>query len=179
LIEPKVAMKVSTAGLLVGSAAAAVTQQQQAPLQQVIDKAASAASSWSKPLEHLSHELKHLTEEARQVWDDVALMFPDAMSQASFFSTPKPHERKHDSEWDFVTSGKAIQDVWVTNENGEKEREISGNLEAFELRTKKVDPKSLGVDKVKQYSGYLDNEEVRPIPKLSSSPACWSDLWLD
>ena len=79
--------------------------------------------------------------------------------QASFFSSPKPHTRKPDSHWDFHTIGKEIQDVWTTNSEGEKEREIDGNLEAFNLRTKKVDPKSLGVDKVKQYSGYLDNEE--------------------
>jgi cathepsin A (carboxypeptidase C) len=108
-------------------------------------------------LENLQHELKHLTDEARAVWDEVALMFPDSMSQASFFSLPKPHTKK--SKWDFTTSGKAVQDLWITNEDGEQEREVGGDLEAFTLRTKKVDPKKLGVDKVKQYSGYLDNDE--------------------
>ena len=53
-----------------------------------------------------------------------------------------------------------IQSVWVENENGDKERELDGKLEAFDLRTKKVDPASLGVDPgVKQYSGYLDDNE--------------------
>lgn len=157
-------MKVAASALLIGAATAAIPHQQQ-PLQapeavnNVLKAASDKASSWSKPLEHLQHELKHLSEEARQTWDEVALMFPEEMSKASFFSPPKKHTKKHDTEWDFITSGKAIQDVWVTNSKGEQEREIDGNLEAFSMRTKKVDPASLGVDKVKQYSGYLDNEE--------------------
>ncbi|WPH03359.1 Carboxypeptidase Y [Acrodontium crateriforme] len=157
-------MKVFASALLVGAATAAVPQSQQplmAPesITEALKGATDKASSWAAPLKNLQHELKHLTEEARQVWDDVAMMFPDAMSEASFFSLPKAHSKKKDSHWDFITSGKAVQDVWVTNSKGEKEREVGGDLEAFQLRTKKVDPKSLGVDKVKQYSGYLDNEE--------------------
>ncbi|KAK5107518.1 hypothetical protein LTR62_001048 [Meristemomyces frigidus] len=149
--------------LLIGAAAAAGIPQPQTPLQvptglsDVLKAASDKASSWTKPLQNLQHELKHLTSDARQVWDEVALMFPEAMDQASFFSMPKPHEKR--SKWDFTTSGKAIQDVWVTNKDGEKERELDGDLEAFQLRTKKVDPRKLGVDKVKQYSGYLDNDE--------------------
>jgi cathepsin A (carboxypeptidase C) len=46
----------------------------------------------------------------------------------------------------------------VENANGEKERHIDGKLESYNLRAKKVDPKKLGVDSVKQYSGYLDDE---------------------
>ncbi|KAK4545312.1 hypothetical protein LTR36_003492 [Oleoguttula mirabilis] len=157
-------MKVAASALLIGAAVAAVPQQQQllqAPdaVNNVLKAASDKASSWSKPLQNLQHELKHLSEEARQTWDEVALMFPEAMSQASFSSPPKKHTKKPATEWDFITSGKAIQDVWVTNSKGEQEREIDGNLEAFSMRTKKVDPKSLGVDKVKQYSGYLDNDE--------------------
>ena len=156
-------MKVFTSALLVGAATAAVPQQQplQAPeaVREAFKAASDKTSSWTKPLENLQHELKHLTQEARTVWDEVAMMYPESMSQASFFSTPKPHARKQDSHWDFHTSGKEINSLWVTNENGEQEREIDGNLEAFGLRTKKVDPGSLDVDKVKQYSGYLDNDE--------------------
>ena len=157
-------MKVFASALLVGAASAAVVQEQQ-PLQapgasrDALKAASDKASSWKRPLENLQHELKHLTDEARAVWDEVALMFPESMSQASFFSLPKPHTRMPDSHWDFHTSGEEIQSVWVTNQNGEQEREIEGNLGAFNLRTKKVDPKKLGVDDVKQYSGYLDNEE--------------------
>ena len=156
-------MKLAPSALLFGVAAAAVPQQQQ-PLQapealtDALKSINDKAASWSKPLQNLQHELKHLTEEARQTWDEVALMFPEAMSQASFVSKPKKHTKKAATEWDFHTSGKDIQDVFVTNSKGEQEREIDGDLEAFSMRTKKVDPKALGVDKVKQYSGYLDNE---------------------
>ncbi|KAG9971925.1 carboxypeptidase Y-like protein A, partial [Aureobasidium melanogenum] len=55
--------------------------------------------------------------------------------------------------------GADIQSVWVENAQGQKEREIEGKLENYSLRTKKVDPSHLGVDKVKQYSGYLDDDE--------------------
>lgn len=48
----------------------------------------------------------------------------------------------------------------MENENGEEERHLDGDLEAYNLRAKKVDPSKLGVDPdVKQYSGYLDDEE--------------------
>jgi len=158
-------MKALTSALLIGAASAALPQWQQ-PLQEarqaIIDNIKSAtadSTSWAKPLAKLQHELEHLTDEARAVWDEVAMMFPEAMSKASFLSAPKSHRRREDSHWDFHTSGEAIQNVWVTNSAGEQERAIHGNLQNFSLRTKKVDPKSLGVDKVKQYSGYLDNEE--------------------
>jgi len=157
-------MKVAASALLFGAAVAVVPQQQQ-PLgtHDIFRDAAKAVddktSTWSKQLKNLQHELKHLTADARQVWDEVAMMFPESMSQASFFSQPKKHSRKHDSEWDFVTKGEHVEQQFSINSQGEEEREIDGHLSAFNLRTKKVDPKSLGVDKVKQYSGYLDNEE--------------------
>ncbi|EGP89824.1 unnamed protein product [Zymoseptoria tritici ST99CH_3D1] len=158
-------MKVAASAMLFGAAVAAVPQQQQplvqvpAAVQDAFKAATDKASSWSKPLDKLNHELKHLTDEARQTWDEVAMMFPEAMSKASFFSTPKKHTRKEKSEWDFYTSGKETEEMYVVNSEGKKERELDGDLENFNLRTKKVDPASLGVDKVKQYSGYLDNEE--------------------
>jgi cathepsin A (carboxypeptidase C) len=157
-------MKVAASALLFGAAAASVAQQQ--PLQAATDtvreafKAASdKAASWTKPLENFQQELKHLTSEARETWDEISMMFPESMSQASFFSKPKPHIRKAHSEWDFVTKGEDIQSLYTTNSKGQKEREIDGHLEKFNLRTKKVDPKKLNVDNVTQYSGYLDNEE--------------------
>jgi len=157
-------MKVAASALLFGAAAASIAQQQ--PLQAATDtvreafKAASdKAASWTKPLENFQQELKHLTSEARETWDEISMMFPESMSQASFFSKPKPHIRKAHSEWDFVTKGEDIQSLYTTNSKGQKEREIDGHLEKFNLRTKKVDPKKLNVDNVTQYSGYLDNEE--------------------
>ena len=148
-------MKVAASALLFGAATASILPQQQT----VFKAPKQASEAWTKPLHNLQESLKSLTGEARQVWDEVALMFPESMSQASFFSLPKPHTRKHESEWDHVLKGSDVQSVWVENAKGEKEREIEGRLEQYSLRTKKVDPSSLGVDKVKQYSGYLDDDE--------------------
>jgi cathepsin A (carboxypeptidase C) len=157
-------MKVATSALFIGVAVASIPQQQQ-PLQpteavkDVYQDVTEKASGWAKPLQHLKDELKLFTAEAQEIWDEVAMMFPEDMSKASFFSSPKPHTRKHEKEWDFVTKGKHIESMYTINAQGDKQREIDGDLEAFNLRTKKVDPAKLGVDKVKQYSGYLDNEE--------------------
>jgi cathepsin A (carboxypeptidase C) len=141
--------------LLVGAASAALEQQQVLKL----PKLETSSDAWLKPLQNLEESLKSLTTEARKLWDEIALMFPESFEQASFFSTPKPHVRKGDSEWDHIMSGADVQSVWVTNAQGEKERDVDGRLETYKLRTKKVDPSSLGIDKVKQYSGYLDDEE--------------------
>ncbi|KAF2396421.1 putative carboxypeptidase CpyA/Prc1 [Trichodelitschia bisporula] len=139
---------------LLGAASAAVTQQQQ-PLQlpNVITDAVA------NPLHHLEESLKSLSAEARQAWDEVAAIFPAAFDKANFFSAPKPHKKKPASEWDFITKGADLQSVWVTNAQGEKEREIDGKLSNYNLRTKTVDPSVLNVDTVKQYSGYLDDED--------------------
>jgi len=151
-------MRVAASALLAGAASAAVAPQQQ------ILKFPSSFSElkedlWSKPLHNLEESLKSLTSEAKATWDEVATMYPESFDKAAFFSTPKPHTRKHDSEWDHIVKGADVQSVWVENAQGEKEREIDGKLEQFDLRVKKVDPSVLGVDKVKQYSGYLDDNE--------------------
>jgi cathepsin A (carboxypeptidase C) len=152
-------MKVAASALLVGAATAAVAPQQQVlkvseQLQQLTN-----SESWSKPLHNLEESLKSLSGEARRIWDEVALMFPESFEQASFFTAPKPHTRKPDHEWEHIVKGADVQSVWVENAQGEKEREIDGKLDNYNLRVKTVDPSSLGVDKVKQYSGYLDDEE--------------------
>ncbi|KAF2194635.1 carboxypeptidase Y-like protein A [Zopfia rhizophila CBS 207.26] len=152
-------MKVATLALLIGAASAAVAPQQQIfklP-EQLKDL---NTESWTKPLQNFEESLKSLTGEARRIWDEVALMFPDSFDKASFFSSPKPHTRKGDHEWDHIVKGAHVQSVWVENAKGEKERELDGKLENYNLRVKKVDPSSLGVDKVKQYSGYLDDDET-------------------
>jgi cathepsin A (carboxypeptidase C) len=99
------------------------------------------------------------TVEDEEIWNMVESAFPHDFASSKFFSPPKPHTRKSDRYWDFITKGVDVQSVWLTKENGKKEREIDGHLNPYMLRTKKVDPSSLGVDKVKQYSGYLDDEE--------------------
>lgn len=77
----------------------------------------------------------------------------------SFVTKPKPNNRKADSTWDYVVKGADVQSVWVENALGQKERKVDGALNQFNLRAKKVDPSKLGIDTVKQYSGYLDDEE--------------------
>ncbi|QIW96188.1 hypothetical protein AMS68_001706 [Peltaster fructicola] len=155
-------MKFTSAALFAGAALAAVPQKQ-IPLQtpeSIQELLKSGKESWiSKPMQHLQKELENLKGEALDTWNEVTNLFPDAMSAANFLSMPKAHTKKPDGEWDFITEGKAIQGQWKTNEAGQKERKIHGDLENFNMRTKKVDPAVLGVDKVKQYSGYLDNEE--------------------
>lgn len=147
-------MRIAASALLIGAASAAV-----APQQHVFQAPKAASSAWRKPLHNLQESLKTLTDEARATWDEVAMMFPESMDQAAFFSLPKPHTRRHDREWDHIMNGADIQAVWVENAQGQKERDVDGKLENYSLRTKAVDPKALGVDKVKQYSGYLDDEE--------------------
>ena len=148
-------MKVYTSVLLFGAASAAV-----APQQHVFQLPKLASDAWTKPFHNLQQQLKSFTAEARVVWDEVAMMFPEAMEKASFFSPPKKHRRRPDSEWDYIVSGADVQSVWVENAVGGKERDVDGKLETYNLRAKKVDPSVLGVDPgVKQYSGYLDDEE--------------------
>ena len=140
--------------LLVGGCAAF------SPLQQVLQAPQHASHSWTKPLHYLHKSLESLTQDARAVWDEVAMLYPAAMEEATFLSSPKKHTRRPDTHWDYIIKGEDVQNVWIENKDGDKEREIDGKLETFDLRTKKVDPASLGVDPgIKQYSGYLDDNE--------------------
>jgi cathepsin A (carboxypeptidase C) len=127
----------------------------QNPLQQA---AKPVTDAWSKTLGSLADSMHEMTGEVKAIWDEVTMLFPEAMEKANVFSAPKPNHRKPDSTWDYVVKGADVQSVWVENSKGEKEREIDGKLDTYNLRAKKVDPSKLGVDKVKQYSGYLDDE---------------------
>jgi len=149
-------MKAIASLALIGAASAAITNQQE-PLK--LPDFIPKGSSWDQPLHKLQDALKSLSGDAKEVWDEVAMMFPESFDKANFFSPPKPHKRREDKEWDHIMKGEDVQSVWVTNAQGEKQREIDGKLNNYNLRTRSVDPKALGVDKVKQYSGYLDDEE--------------------
>ena len=147
-------MRVLPATLLVGAASAAVP-----PLQQVLGRP-EEGMSFSKPLQALQEQLKTLSDDARNLWDEVANYFPDSMDHNPVFSLPKKHTRRPDSHWDHIVRGSDVQKIWVNNANGEKEREIDGKLEAYDLRVKKADPSALGIDpNVKQYTGYLDDND--------------------
>ena len=148
-------MKVLASAVLIAGCAAALS-----PNQQILQTPQSVHKTWSKPLHDLQKSLKSLTGETRVLWDEVAMMFPEAMDKANFFSPPKKHARKPDNKWDFITKGADIQSVWVEGKNGMKEREIDGDLENYNMRSRAVDPSALGVDPdVKQISGYLDDEQ--------------------
>lgn len=165
-------MKLLASALLAGAATAAVAPQQhvmgmdQQPMKEVAAEPLietvpeTVFETVSSPFNQLKDIMKGLSAEVQAAWDEVAMMFPDDMAAASLFSMPKKHTRRPDHEWNHIVRGKSIQDVWVTNAEGEKEREIDGKLDTYDLRVKKVDPSELGVDPgVKQYSGYLDDNE--------------------
>lgn len=105
------------------------------------------------------------------------MLYPGAMEETSFFAAPKKHNRRPNSHWDHIIRGADVQSVWVENENGEQERDIDGKLSAYDLRAKGVNPGLLGVDpKVKQYSGYLDDNDNDKHLFYCMSPGDYSPL---
>ena len=156
-------MKLLTSTLLLGAATASLSPPQQVLqasqkfTEQLSHKVSDASST---VLDDLQKTYGKMSAEARSVWDEIAGMFPEAMARATHFTPPKPHKRRPDSAWDHVLRGEDVQSVWVEGKNGQREREVDGKLANFDLRVKKVDPSALGVDPgVKQYSGYLDDNE--------------------
>lgn len=160
-------MKAFAATLLIGAAAAAPQQQQILDVPKVpefpeefSELPKQGSNILSKPLHELKETLESLSDDARGLWDEVSTLFPDGLDAAPFLSLPKKHTSRPDSKWDHIVHGSDIQNVWVQNEDGERERDIDGKLETYDLRVKKVDPSKLGIDPgVKQYSGYLDDNE--------------------
>ena len=100
-----------------------------------------------------------MTDEQRAIWKYTSELYPEEFAKLGNLPPPKPSQRRPDSHWDHIIRGADIQSVWVENENGEQERAIEGKLENYSLRSKSVHPGKLGVDTVKQYSGYLDDDE--------------------
>ncbi|CAM1505608.1 Fc.00g112450.m01.CDS01 [Cosmosporella sp. VM-42] len=151
-------MRLSTSALVLGAASSAVGFQDQKILGGEADKPVIDVHSWTQPLEEFFGEF---TTEAKAVWDEVSMLVPDAVEafkKQAIGTKPKPASRRPDSEWDHILKGADVQNMWV-EKNGEPHREVGGRLENYNLRTKKVDPAKLKVDTVKQYSGYLDDEE--------------------
>lgn len=155
-------MRVATSTLLLGAASVAVASQEQIVLGGVQDAfkpiVDSTVGSAKSALEKIEETLGKMPAEAEGLWSEMQLLVPGFMEKAqNLISRPKAHIRKPDSEWDHVVKGADIQSMWTTS-NGQEHRVIDGSLEAYNLRAKSVDPSALGVDKVKQYSGYLDDE---------------------
>lgn len=157
-------MRIATTALLATSASAALfdgrfREQAQRVLSngQETVKPLTETVGKGSPLKSLEDALKGLTSEASALWEEVRMLVPDFPKDSAFFSLPKKHQRRPDSHWDHIIRGQDIQKISVQGADSER-RKISGRLENYNLRAKKVDPSKLGVDKVKQYSGYLDDE---------------------
>jgi cathepsin A (carboxypeptidase C) len=158
-------MRFSASALVLGAASSAAGFQEQKVLggdsaKPLIDVDFNADSaSWYSQLEKVFGET---SDEVKAIWDEVSMLAPDAMTAAKkslLGVKPKPHTRRPDSKWDHIVKGADVQSIWVQGEDGESHRKVGGKLESYNLRAKKVDPSKLGVDDVKQYSGYLDDEE--------------------
>ncbi|KAI0024949.1 Alpha/Beta hydrolase protein [Xylariomycetidae sp. FL0641] len=181
-------MRVATSTLLLGASSAALAQDQK-----VMGGFGDAVKN---PLEHVTNVFGEMPSAAKGLWDEMSLLVPGFVDKAAnLISLPKPHTRRPNSEWDHVVKGADVQSMWVETD-GVKHRKVDGYLEDYNVRTKKVDPSALGVDKVKQYSGYLDDEandkhlfywffESRNDPKndpvvlwLNGGPGCSSMMGL-
>ncbi|KAG5920335.1 hypothetical protein E4U53_003931 [Claviceps sorghi] len=64
-------------------------------------------------------------------------------------------ERLPDSFWDHIVKGSQLQ---AESQKAGVHKRVEGQLNNYQLRARKHDPSELGIDKVKQYSGYLDDE---------------------
>jgi cathepsin A (carboxypeptidase C) len=152
-------MRLLSATLLAGAASAATPSFQQV-LGGHKEFAENVAKQGTDAFSKLSEQFKSLSGEARQLWEEVSASFPESMDSAPMLSLPKKHTRRPDSHWDYHVSGADVQSIWVEGTDGTKEREVDGKLDTYGLRAKKVDPSALGIDPgVKQYSGYLDDNE--------------------
>ena len=107
----------------------------------------------SAVVDSVAEHLQLLPAATRELWDEVENMLPKKLDQMSIKSSPKKHTKRPDEHWDFHVPGKKFG---VLGGEGKFE----GDLDQYRLRGKKVDPAKLGVDPgVKQYSGYLDDDE--------------------
>jgi cathepsin A (carboxypeptidase C) len=155
-------MRIAASTVLLGAASAASFQQH------VLSDGYGRASDAMKPimdafadkaantLESLEDAFGAMSSQEKALWDEIKLLVPNAAFDLPSLSKPKPHRRRHD--WDHVVKGADVQKLWVQDADGESHREVGGRLEDFNLRVKSVDPSKLGVDSVKQFSGYLDDE---------------------
>ncbi|OJD22365.1 hypothetical protein ACJ73_06288 [Blastomyces percursus] len=146
-------MKSLALALLVGGAIAS------GPQQQVLQAPVDNPDVVEPPLQKIGETFDRLRAQATNLWDDVMDKVPNIMDTITHTPPPKKSNRRPDSEWNHIVRGADIQAVWVEGNDGEKHRKVGGKLEAYDLRVKAVDPKALGVDTVKQYSGYLDDNE--------------------
>lgn len=158
-------MRLSPSALVLGAAGSAAAFQDQKVLggdsaKPVVNADFGAdKATWFGQLESV---FGVASDEVKAIWDEVSMLAPDAMEAAKkslLGVPPKPHTRRPDDKWDHVIKGADVQNMWVEGADGESRRKVGGQLDKYNLRAKKVDPSKLGVDDVKQYSGYLDDDE--------------------
>ncbi|KAK2867901.1 hypothetical protein FQN49_003356 [Arthroderma sp. PD_2] len=92
-----------------------------------------------------------LDSNGKELWGNIKTAMPGA-KMTQFFNPPKPVNRRPDHHWDHIVSGNSTGGSWVQNKG-----EAPSDISEYGMRVKTVDPSKLGVDNVKQYSGYLDN----------------------
>ena len=144
------------------SLASAASPAQQVLKQQPEDKTISPVlDGFAKVFSHLpdvQSTFHSLSDEAKAAWTEVTRAFPNALNNK--VPPPKKPQRRPDSYWDHVVHGKDLQKVQVEGADGGRRRKFDGPLESHSMRTRKVDPSGLGVDKnVTQYAGYLDDND--------------------
>ncbi|KAK9457307.1 Alpha/Beta hydrolase protein [Dipodascopsis uninucleata] len=93
--------------------------------------------SLGEALKALGASMHGIEPETADLWAEMQQDFGDVVDQLTFVSKPKPATPRDAKDYDFHVT--------------------ASNLPGYSVRVKK--PSDLGVDKVKQYSGYLDIEE--------------------
>jgi len=157
----------AAASLLAGAASANIFHQQVLgngpgkPRTETIDELKKAAMALSTHTDDLTAVvgLQSISTEELDVWSQLLEQYPDILKPENLLAEGKKPKQRPASEWDHIVRGEDIQNSWVKNADGSEEREIDGRLDAYTLRAKSVDPSKLGIDNVKQYSGYLDDDK--------------------
>ncbi|KAI0194197.1 Alpha/Beta hydrolase protein [Astrocystis sublimbata] len=155
-------MRVAAQTLLLGATTAAYAQEQivlSNPVHDAQQTLEHLNDGLRSSFEHVTEVLGEMPAAAKGLWDEMTLLVPGFVEKANqLIPHPKPHSRIPDNEWDHIVRGADVQSMWIETD-GVKHRKLDGPLAAYDLRAKAVDPSSLGVDKVKQFSGYLDDNE--------------------
>lgn len=149
-------MRLAPSALLLGAASSALAGDQVVLGGGDKAKPATPANAWDA----IQSAIADAGDQARALWDEVSLLAPDAVAafeKEALGRRPKAANRRPDAEWDHVVRGAEINRLWAA-ESADKAKD-SKVLGSYDLRARKVDPAALGIDDVKQYSGYLDDNE--------------------
>lgn len=160
-------MRLSASALILGAASTAVGFEDQKPLGEnavklpvdYASKPLDSIVSWANPLTQVYGEMP---AHAKTIWQELSELMPEtveAFKKRTLSAKATKHSRRPDGSWDYVVHGADVQSLWVQGEDGQPRRKLGGRLENYKLRAKTIDPSKLGVDKVKQFSGYLDDDE--------------------